>query len=961
MSAEIVDPSAEALTRTTWPESPSDGHNGSGTSTAEAAPPAVDLAVVLAGVAAGISVQDEAGRLIYVNDLAARMAGFDSPEAMLGTSPGELVGRFELIDEDGRAFGPDALPGRRVLKGETAEPVLVGFRLPDGIERWSLLHATATILGDGRHVAINTFHDVTPRVEAERRIRDRERRFREMAEERRKAEDRLESVLREMPVGVILVDAASGRLLFANEAARRLPHIRFRVGETLHYLGNEGYRSDGTRLPDEDFPLRRAMRGDSVRNEVLTIVARDGSRRAYNISAGPMRDRSGDVDLVIETVSDITDRVQSQERERFLARASEVLASSLDYEETVRTVADLVVPQFADWCAIQIADEDGKPQPIAVAHRDPAKVEMALAVSKDYPEDPESPSSAAAILRDGHTVYIPDITPEQVDAAARDDRHRDLLREISLSSVLSVPLTAGGRTMGVLSLVDGDSGRRFEPADVAFAQTLASRAAGAIENARLFREGVRFKRLLDATSDAVLLLDLDGRIVYANHSAGQQVRRDSADLVGSTIGAHLEDSDAASLRDAIGGLGGDEGDARTLTVRLLRTDGERLPVEVRLQLVSLVAEPQRILAVARDRREQLAAENALRTLAVAEHARAAELNSVIRAMGEGVVVCDRDGRIILANPAAEDVFPDVDETTYEQMLAELEDPDHRAPALGTTGGPVELRARRGEERWIEVSTWPVGPENGDDLRDETIVVLRDVTEARQRQAVRDTFIGVLSHELRTPVTTMYAGAKVLSRPGNELSPETRAEIFNDIAVESERLHRLVEDVVAMTRFGEEGGDVGAEPVLLQRLLPTVVTSEETRWPAVEFAIAIPAGLPTVTADATYVEQVVRNLLSNAAKYGGAGATVSVTVEANDDEVLVRILDDGPGFPPDETDRLFDLFFRSAATSRAAAGAGIGLFVCARLIRAMGGRIWAVNRPEGGAEFGFALRIMDEDG
>ena len=78
------------------------------------------------------------------------------------------------------------------------------------------------------------------------------------------------------------------------------------------------------------------------------------------------------------------------------------------------------------------------------------------------------------------------------------------------------------------------------------------------------------------------------------------------------------------------------------------------------------------------------------------------------------------------------------------------------------------------------------------------------------------------------------------------------------------------------------------------------------------------------------------------------------------EVIVRIIDDGPGFPPDERDRLFELFFRSSQTARAAAGAGIGLFVCARRIKAMGGRIWATSRPEGGAEFGFSLRIMSED-
>jgi two-component system sensor histidine kinase KdpD len=101
-------------------------------------------------------------------------------------------------------------------------------------------------------------------------------------------------------------------------------------------------------------------------------------------------------------------------------------------------------------------------------------------------------------------------------------------------------------------------------------------------------------------------------------------------------------------------------------------------------------------------------------------------------------------------------------------------------------------------------------------------------------------------------------------------------------------------------------------------------------------------------------------LSNAAKYGGAGAQIEVHAALEQDEVAVRILDNGPGFPAHESDRLFELFFRSPTTAGHASGAGIGLFVCARLIGAMGGRIWARPRPEGGAEFGFSLRVMDED-
>ena len=110
-----------------------------------------------------------------------------------------------------------------------------------------------------------------------------------------------------------------------------------------------------------------------------------------------------------------------------------------------------------------------------------------------------------------------------------------------------------------------------------------------------------------------------------------------------------------------------------------------------------------------------------------------------------------------------------------------------------------------------------------------ILVIRDVTAARERDQARDAFIGMLSHELRTPITTIYAGSKLLARDGG-LAEATRADIFEDIHGEAERLHRLVEDVVALTRFGEGALDIGSEPVLLQRVLPAVVRSEEGRWP-----------------------------------------------------------------------------------------------------------------------------------
>ena len=144
-------------------------------------------------------------------------------------------------------------------------------------------------------------------------------------------------------------------------------------------------------------------------------------------------------------------------------------------------------------------------------------------------------------------------------------------------------------------------------------------------------------------------------------------------------------------------------------------------------------------------------------------------------MGEAVVVCAPTARSRCTNPAGERLFPDVEERTYAEILASSSDPDGDAPALGARAGRSSSRRRDDPDRWIEVATYPVNvgvgtPPSGG----ETIVVMRDVTEARRREAVRETFIGVLSHELRTPVTTIFGGAKLLARSSSTLDEETTA-------------------------------------------------------------------------------------------------------------------------------------------------------------------------------------------
>ena len=252
---------------------------------------------------------------------------------------------------------------------------------------------------------------------------------------------------------------------------------------------------------------------------------------------------------------------------------------------------------------------------------------------------------------------------------------------------------------------------------------------------------------------------------------------------------------------------------------------------------------------------------------------------------------------------------------------------------------------------------------------------QDITERRQVELQRDAllvaehranewreaFIAVLSHELRTPITTILGASTVLARPADPDHDEMRGVLLADIVGEAGRLDRIVSDLVVLSQSERGVLDSVCEPLELRRVVQRVVEEEARRWPAASFELESDPRLPVVLAEQTYVEQVLRNMLANAAKYGRAGGHIQIACAAGPGEAIVRVLDDGPGFPADDANRLFEPFYRSPTFARQVSGSGIGLFVCARLIEAMGGRIWALARPEGGAEFGFALREVDESG
>ena len=238
-----------------------------------------------------------------------------------------------------------------------------------------------------------------------------------------------------------------------------------------------------------------------INNDVRWVIAR--GRVEVDNSNAPIR-FSG-------IMVDITERKNAESNLNFLTQASTVFASSLDYKKTLNNIASMVVPTIADWCAIELVDDNGQIEQVAVAHKDPKKVAWAKELrSKQGAPNINDPTGLPLVLRTGKTEYYPAVTDEMLVAAAEDEEELKLIRSLGFNSVIITPLKVGSKTIGAISFVSTESKVHYKPSDVEFAKALANRAAMAVENSNLYmsaqheiKERKRLQRQLETLNRAL--------------------------------------------------------------------------------------------------------------------------------------------------------------------------------------------------------------------------------------------------------------------------------------------------------------------------------------------------------------------------------------------------------------------------------------------------------------------------
>jgi PAS domain S-box-containing protein len=451
---------------------------------------------VLASSLDAVITMDHEGRVVEFNRAAEQLFGY-SEEVAIGQEMAKLVIPPSLRERHREGLSRYLETGESRILGRRLE--LTGMRASG--EEFPVELAINRIAETDPPTFTGTIRDITSRLEAQ--------------QEREEARGQLEAILQGV-ADAVTAQGPDGRLLFANEAAVKT--LGFSSTEellsapTATILDRYDILDEDARpFPLEALPGRRALLGEDAPEAVVRFRVRATGEESWSaVKATPIRDTDGNVTMAINVIEDITAHKRAEMAQRFLARSAEVLASSLNPDELLVEVANLAVPEVADWVTVELVTEGGAVERKALAHSDPAVREWALELSKRYPPDPDAPAGVYQVIRTGQAELYPEIPDELLRQGAQDDEHYRILSEFGMRSVIIVPMLTRGRTIGALTFVNGNSGRRFDEQDVELAQELGRRCATAVDNARLYTERSYIARTLQESLLPVELPDIPG-------------------------------------------------------------------------------------------------------------------------------------------------------------------------------------------------------------------------------------------------------------------------------------------------------------------------------------------------------------------------------------------------------------------------------------------------------------------
>ncbi|MEC4814236.1 MAG: PAS domain S-box protein [Scytonema sp. PMC 1069.18] len=856
------------------------------------------LKVLLDNVQAGIVACDADGQLKLFNKAARLFHGLSEQPLF----PEEWAEYYDLYLPDGKTpMSTTDIPLFRALQGQQVHDVEMMIVPNQGVPRVLSANGQAIVnLNGEKQGAVVVMHDITDRKQTEEVLRRTEQRYRSVV-------DNVKEVIFQTDV--------TGLWTFLNPAWTEI--TGFSIIESIGTSFLEYVYPEDREYNLKLFQPLVQRQKDFCRHEIRYLT-KTGGFRWIEVFARLTLDDDGTILGTSGTLNDITERKQaeekrvqlvgeqvaraaaeaSQQQSAFLAEVSAVLSSSLEYEQTLQSVADLAVPYVADWCCVDLLSDELTINRVAVAHCDPEKVKLGWEVAQRYPRHLDDEYGISQVMKTGQSEIVTEITDEQLTTAVQDGEYLRILRELSLKSCIVAPLKARGRVLGSISFVFADSNRHYTMADLALTEDLARRAAIAIDNARLYQEAQQARQAAEKAANRTARL----QIVTAALSES---------LTPLEVAEVIVDQSMAALEAASALVVLVSKDSKELEIVKaigyqadLVKSWQRFSIDTDVPLAEAVRTGEPVwmesLADKMTRYPHLAHIysqydfNGWMSLPMVTEGRS--IGGILLSFKEFKLLSQDEREFILAlcRLCAQAIF-----------RAQLYEAEHQARA-----------------------------------------------DAEQANRVKDEFLAVLSHELRSPLNPILGWTKLMRT--QRLQPAQIDRALETIERNAKLQAQLIEDLLDISRTLQGKLSLNTTPVNLIAVIQGAIETVQLAACAKSISIqtVLQPGERTVLGDANRLQQVVWNLLSNAIKFTPEGGRVEVCLEENGNQVQITVTDNGRGIQRDFLPFVFE-YFRQAdsSTTRIFGGLGLGLAIVRQIVELHGGTVRAESPGEGlGATF-----------